>query len=55
MNHLISAAGLEFAEVQLTSTLSPKEYLSLPPVIKGPFCGVTRIKEDFIRVHIHVL
>ena len=42
MNQLISAAGLELAEVQLTSTLSPSEYLSLPPVIIGPFFGVTR-------------
>ena len=41
MNQLISAAGLELAEVQLTSTLSPSEYLSLPPVIIGPFFGVT--------------
>ena len=42
MNQLISAAGLELAEVQLTSTLSPSEYLSLPPVIIGPFLGVTK-------------
>ena len=41
MNQLISAAGLELLEVQLTSTLSPSEYLSLPPVINGPFFGRT--------------
>ena len=45
MNQLISAAGLELADVQLTSTLSPREYLSLPPVINGPFFGRTRKKK----------
>ena len=44
MSHLISAAGFELADVQLTSTLSPSEYLSLPPVINGPFFGNTRKK-----------
>ena len=46
MSHLISAAGFELADVQLTSTLSPSEYLSLPPVINGPFFGKTRKKVD---------
>ena len=41
MNQRISAAGFEFSEVQLTLTLSPNEYRSFPPVIKGPFSGNT--------------
>ena len=36
MNQWRSAAGLESAEVQLTSTLSPNEYRSRPPFIVGP-------------------
>lgn len=45
MNQLMSAAGLELAEVQFTSTGSPSEYLSFPPVMTGSCFGTTETKE----------
>ena len=41
MNQLMSAAGFDFDEVQLTSIMSPREYLSFPPVISGTSVGKT--------------
>ena len=41
MNQLMSAAGFDLDEVQLTSIVSPMEYLSFPPVISGTSVGKT--------------
>ena len=45
MNQLMSAAGFDFDEVQLTSIVSPIEYLSFPPVISGTSVGKTEKKK----------
>ena len=45
MNQLMSAAGFDFDEVQLTSIVSPIEYLSFPPVISGTSVGKTGKKK----------
>ena len=40
----MSAAGFELADVQFTSTVSPRVYLNLPPVMRGPSVGKTAKK-----------
>ena len=46
MNQLMSAAGFDLDEVQLTSIVSPMEYLSFPPVISGTSVGKTGKKYE---------
>ena len=47
MNQLMSAAGFDLDEVQLTSIVSPMEYLSFPPVISGTSVGKTGKKMKY--------
>merc|ERR1719400_440875 len=46
MNQLMSAAGFDLDEVQLTSIVSPMEYLSFPPVISGTSVGKTTTRRS---------